>query len=153
MVLQPEELTLSHVAPPAEQHVDEEDEVASDLTEEIIEGHLAERRISQLVMMGVNIRMAAQLAVGESETETRPDSEPEPVPLAETGAAMQMQTRRRQEGYAGIRTAAELAATHPRLSPGRSNEPTEADSESETAGRDNSFLARAKAASASRTST
>ena len=44
----------------------------------------------------------------------------------------QMLTRRRQEGYAGIRTAAELAATHPRLSPGRSNEPTEADSELET---------------------
>ena len=88
MVLQPEELTLSHVAPPAEQHVDEEDEVASDLTEEIIQGHIVERRISQLVMQDVEIRIAAQLAVEESETETRPDSEPEPVPLAETGAAM-----------------------------------------------------------------
>jgi hypothetical protein len=128
LVLQPEELTLSHVAPPASGLTEE----ASDLTEEIIAGHLAERRISQSVMMGVERGMAAQLALGESETETRPDPEPEPVPLAETGAAMQMQTRRRQEGYAGIRTAAELAATHPRQSPGRSNEPTEADSESET---------------------
>ena len=119
LVLQPEELTLSHVAPPASGLTEE----ASDLTDEII--------ASQSVMMGVERGMAAQLALGESETETRPDPEPEPVPLAETGAAMQMQTRRRQEGYAGIRTAAELAATRPRLSPGRSNEPTQADSELE----------------------
>jgi hypothetical protein len=109
---QPEQLTLSHVAPPAEPDVDQEDEVAVgfDYHDLIVQEHQAERRASRAAMRDLHI--AAELAAtssrrqpteadSESETEQPPEAEPEtrpdqpeaepetkPVPEAETGAAM-----------------------------------------------------------------